>query len=129
MLLLLALKFLERFVKILPERHSRRSQARPAEMLPVKNALNDIPRQEPNQVTEYVHAKSCEYTTTTPSKLVTKTSCDDHVENMPRQRANEGSGLRDIVGNVVEQGCAELLPLGCEDRGERLGQVPDQGAG
>ena len=39
----------------------------------------DVPRQEPHQVTKYVDVKP-----------VTKTSCNDHVENVPRQKANEG---------------------------------------
>ena len=37
--------------------------------------------------------KHCEDITATSCKPVTKTSCDDHVKNVPRQKVNEGKTL------------------------------------
>jgi hypothetical protein len=53
-----------------------------------------------HQVTKYVDVKHCEDITTTSLKPVTKTSCNDHLENVPRQKANEGCMDRPVEGRV-----------------------------
>jgi hypothetical protein len=49
-----------------------------------REECRDVPRQEPHHVTKYVDLKHCEDITAASCKPGTKTSCNDHVKNMPR---------------------------------------------